>query len=581
MRFEIHETVQTPDPEVVLRALEMCSREISSEVVRSGDRITLRGVGPSPRSKNQHDTTVFCVNAENNETVIQGEVNFQASALLGETSQQEVVRSKLDELFEQMKAQIHLDSMRVAAYTAARKSAASSTAGMVSSTTVIDRHKDPSAIELQELELAEEKLRPSEEKTASAVAPETVIEAMTAAPDSGWGAAALVDLDEPQGIALPDPIGEFRHPHIVESIASVPPIEHRPADVKADINDRRTVKDGPERATRAVDSAPTATRTTAQTKAHARPTAANQAPLWEAVRNPVRHPKFDAGLGREDELTWNARIPPYGLRTEDERVSGWKKFARAIAVLAMLLALAGVGYRLYSLHPDLFAYPASIAAKYVPAFAKYVPQPAIQTPAGAEPLPTAPPLSIAPKTTAVPLANTPSSMLAPPAPTTAPVASGAEVKRWLQGWAASMQTRDANAQASFYADKLDRYLEQRNVGRAAVLRDREATNRMRKGLWTVKIEDIVIERQTDSEAEVRLMKHFIGEPEQSEILESFVPTRLTLKRINGQWKITSEQDQPTISVTPWKAQGGVWHDQDKQEVGEAQPSTACVGGCAS
>jgi ketosteroid isomerase-like protein len=162
-----------------------------------------------------------------------------------------------------------------------------------------------------------------------------------------------------------------------------------------------------------------------------------------------------------------------------------------------------------------------------------------------------------------------------------PAASSVEVKRWLQGWAASMQTRDANAQASFYADKLDRYLEQRNVGRDTVLRDREATNRMRKGLWTVKIEDVVIERQTDSEAEVRLMKHFIGEPEQSEILESFVPTRLSLKRINGQWKITSEQDQPTISVSPWKADGGMWRDHDKQEVGEAQSSTVCVGGCAS
>ena len=540
MRFEIHETVQTPDPEVVLRALEMCSREFSSEVVRSGDRITLRGVGPSPRSKNQHDTTVFCVNASNNETVIQGEVNFQASALLGETSQQEVVRSKLDELFEQMKAQIHLDSKRVAAYTAARKSAASSTEGMVSSTTVIDRPDDPSEIELHQLELAEEKLRPSEENAESAVASETVIEAMTAAPDSGWGAAALVDLDGQQEIALPNPIGELRHPHSVESRASAPPIEHRPAGVKADINDRQTVKAESERATRAVDSAPTATQTTAQTKAQtagrARPTAANQTPLWGAARNPVTHPKFDAESQREEELTWNARIPSYGLPPEDERVSGWKKFARGIAVLAILLALAGVGYRLYSLHPDLLAYPASIAAKYVPAVAKYVPPPMIQTPAGPgslpAPLPTAP-LPIDPKASGVPLDKTSSLVSSPASPTPQPVANNGELKRWLQGWAASMQTKDANAQASFYADKLDRYLDQRNVGRAAVLRDREATNRMRKGLWTVKIEDVVIERRTDSEAEVRLRKHFIGEPEQSEILESFVPTRLTLKLISG------------------------------------------------
>ncbi|NYF90098.1 hypothetical protein RBB79_11015 [Tunturiibacter empetritectus] len=575
MRFEIHETVQTPDPEMVLRALEMCSREISSEVVRSGDRITLRGVGPSPRSKNQHDTTVFCVNAENNETVIQGEVNFQASALLGETSQQEVVRSKLDELFEQMKAQIHLDSMRVAAYTAARKSA-SSTTGVASSTTVIDRPEDPNAIELRELEPSEEKvwlseetetLQPSDEKAASAVTPETVMEAMTAAaPDSGWGAAALVDLDEPQGLELPDQRSESPPAPIAEPFIA-PPMEYRPAGIK----------DGPERATRAIDSAPTATQTTAQTKARtegqARPTAANQAPLWEAARNPVRYPEFDAGLGREDELTWNARIPPHRLQMEEERTSGWKKFARGIAALAILLALAGVGYRLYSLHPDLFAYPASIAAKYLSS-------PEIHAPAVSAPLPTAP-LPIDPKASEAPLAMTPSPMPSLPNPTPQPVANSVEVKRWLQGWAASMQTRDATAQASFYADKLDRYLDQRNVGRAAVLRDREATNRMRKGLWTVKMEDIVIERQTESEAQVRLMKHFISEPEQSEILESFVPTRLTLKRIDGRWKITSEQDQPTISVSPWKAQGGVWRDQDMPGLKQAQLSTACVGGCAS
>lgn len=563
MRFEIHETVQTPDPEVVLRALEMCSLEISSEVVRSGDRITLRGVGPSPRSKNIHDTTVFCVNAANNETVIEGEVNFQASALLGEASQQEVVRSKLNELFGQMRAQIQLDSMRVAAYTAARRSAASSTTGAASSTTVIDRPEDPSAIELRELEPTEEKLWPSEEKTALAVAPETSIEAVTAAPDPGWGAAALIDIDEPQEIALPDPLldqrGEFRHPYIAESTASAPPVERLPADGSGP-KDGPVVKDGPERATRAIDSIPaaaqTATETKAQTAGPVRPTAANQTPVKEAARNPVSYAKPDAGLGLEEELTWEARIPPYRLRVEEDQTSSWKGFAWWTTVLAMLLALAGGGYRLYSLHPDLFAYPASLAAKYVPAVAKYVSPPATRAPAVSAPLPVplpAAPLPTAPKASKVPLAKTSPPIPSPPVPTAEPAASSVDVKRWLQGWAASMQTRDANAQASFYADKLDRYLEQRNVGRAAVLRDREATNRMRKGLWTVKMEDIVIERQTGSEAEVRLTKHFIGAPDRSEIVESFVPARLTLKRIDGQWKITSEQDQPTISVSPRKA----------------------------
>ncbi|WP_433965091.1 hypothetical protein [Tunturiibacter gelidiferens] len=548
MKFEIHETVQTPDPEMVLRALEMCSREISSEVVRSGDRLTLRGVGPSPRSKNKHDTTVFHVNAQNNETVIQGEVNFQASALLGDTSQQEVVRSKMDDLFEQMKAQIHLDSMRVAAYTAARRSASSST-------TVLDRPEDQSAIKLRELDPSEEELLPSEEKIPPAAAPETVIEAVTAAPDAGWGAAALIG--EPEEIVLPERSGDSRHARIAEPVAA-PPVEHPLADVP-------DIKGGPERA---INSA----QTVAHTAESVRPTEAKQTPPSGAARNRASNPRPDVGSGLEEELSWETRIPPYRLQVEADRTPGWKQFALGTTVVVMLLALAAGTYRLYWLQRKFTVTPVSTAAKYVPA-------PAIDSPAVPAPLPVLPK---APETSSP--GSTPSNPGSTPTKSETnaePPASSAEVKRWLQGWAASMQTRDANAQASFYADKLDRYLDQRNVGRGAVLRDREATIRMRKGLWTVKMEDVVIERQTDSEAEVRLMKHFIDEPEQSEILESYVPTHLTLKRINGQWKITSEQDQPTISVSPWKAQGGILNEEDQPEIREEQGSAACVGACAS
>ena len=541
MRFEIHETVQTPDPEVVLRALEMCSREVSSDVVRFGDRITVRGLGPSPRSKNKHDTTVFCVNAENNETVIQGEVNFQASALLGEASQQEVVRSKLEDLFEQMKAQIHLDSLRVAAYAAARRSASSST-------TVLDRPEDQGAIKLRELDLPDEKFLPLEEKISLAPAPETVIEAITAAPDAGWGAAALIG--EPEEILLPERSDDSSHLRIAEPDAA-PPVEHPRSDVP-------DVKDGPERA---IDSA----RTVTQTTESARRTEAKQAAAKGTARNRASNPESDAGSVLEEELSWAARTAPYRLQAEEERTSGWKQFALGTTVVVMLLALAAGTYRLYWLQHKLTANPVSSAAKYVP-------PPGIQSTAIPAPLP------VLPKT---PEASVPGNTPAKSEINAETPASSVEVKRWLQGWAASMQTRDANAQAAFYADKLDRYLDQRNVGRSAVLRDREATIHMRKGLWTVKMENIVIERQTASEAEVRLVKHFIDEPEESESLESYVPTRLTLRRINGQWKITSEQDQPTLSVSPWKAQGDVSGDRNMPGVREAQPDMLCVDGCAS
>jgi ketosteroid isomerase-like protein len=548
MRVEIHETVQTPDPEVVLRALEMCSREVSTDVVRIGDRITVQGLGPSPRSKNKHDTTVFSVNVENNATVIRGEVNFQASALLGDTSQQEVVRSKLHDLFEQMKAQIHLDSMRVAAYTAARRSASSSTV-------VLDRPEDRGAIALRELDPPEEKLLPPEEKIPPPAAPETVIEALTAAPDAGWGAAALTG--EPEEILLPERIGSSGHVRIAVP-AAAPPVEHPLADVP-------DVKDGPERATKSAQTVPQAAESV-------RPTEAKQTPAKETGRNRASNPKPDAGSGLEEELSWGTRIPPYRLQPEENRTSGWKQFALGTTIVVMLLALVAGMYRLYSLQHKR-------TVNFVSRAANYVPPPGIQSTAAPAPLPGMPKAPEA--SSPAPKASSPESTPTKPDTNAETRTNNVDVKRCLQGWAASMQTKDANAQASFYADKFDRYLDQRNVGRGAVLRDREATIRMRKGLWTMKMENVVIERQTDSEAEVRLTKHFIDEPEQSEILESYVPTHLTLKRINGQWKITSEQDQPTISVSPWKAQGGMLNEENRPEIRDEQGSAACVGACSS
>jgi hypothetical protein len=484
MKFEIRETVKNPDPEVVLRALEMCSREISDDVTRYDDRITVRGLGPSPRSKNKNDNTVFHANLENGETVILGEVTFQASALLGDTSQEDVVRSKLDELFEQIRAQIDLDALRVTTYAAARKSAAG--------TAVVDRSDEPDVDPLRAS-------RRSEEKMTSSVAPETVVETMTAAPDLVWSAAAL---------------------------ASEPQVENIPSNSQ----------DEPERviaAKKTFESEQTADAEQAI------------APEQRAQPRFYGEPDLPEPDLAEEEPTWQARDAPYRLRIEDDLTSGWKRFALWTTMLLALLAAAGEGYFYWShgefYRPREFDWPHLDIAKS--------PAPVAAPAVGVAPNPV-PKLDTRRATETVPAKPAPL-----PESTPASATSSAELKLWLQNWASSMRTRDANAQAAFYADTLDRYLNQRNVSREAVLRDREATNRMRKGLWTVKMEDIVIERQTDSEADVRLVKHFMDEQETSEILESFVPTRLTLRRLNGEWKITSEQDQPSLQVTPWKNKG--------------------------
>jgi hypothetical protein len=112
VRFQTTETVQTPDSEIVLRVLETTLPEISSDVVREGPQITLRGLGPSPRSRNPRDITILHVSSDHATTVIHVDVNFQASALLGTVSQDSVVRSKLDYVFDQVRTQLSLETRR-------------------------------------------------------------------------------------------------------------------------------------------------------------------------------------------------------------------------------------------------------------------------------------------------------------------------------------------------------------------------------------------------------------------------------------------------------------------------------------
>ena len=112
---------------------------------------------------------------------------------------------------------------------------------------------------------------------------------------------------------------------------------------------------------------------------------------------------------------------------------------------------------------------------------------------------------------------------------------------WLQSWVAAMRTRDPAAQAMFYADPVDHYFLKSNVSYADVLLDKETAIRRRKELWTMELQDIVIEQRSDSTARVRFVKHFISQVAGEQASEQFVRTQLKLKRIDGQWKITSEQ----------------------------------------
>jgi len=719
MRFEILETVHTADREMVLRALEMCSREVSGKVVRFGDRITLQGLGPSPRAKNLRDTTVFCVNAENDKTIISGEVSFQASALLGDQPQGDVVRSKLEELFNQMKAQISLDEHVERASSAFPPTTVAADFGLA--TDASEKGSPDSLAQSREQEIrseipayrradevlaAELELSPGSEHNAEAerIAPpeqKVAVEQNVELEPNVWldelfslmkaqfeleegfaaNAAAKAitteaiphtavigdstianDISEKESVVSvdPDQVTKFmsvsselgsaelepaagseesaepkRADLAEQSAATEQRVEPKPRvepdqdfDLKENawleelfhqMNARIDLDDLDESAAAqdavvaaSIDPAlPTSTdgadlvltedvsvkeapfavapdreseviNATAESSIEDKTEAGRTAEVVQnaGVESSVElHPspepnqsvkpeqsiKAQQTASREEsaeavqpvktgtgvdpgESVWLAELKQVieldqrvrspleeheilAAEAEDAPPRQRKRLAMWVTGLVALLLAAAGSYSLYHSRSN-FEVPT------VQSTDQSTDQPAAIP---ADSLPAAEPSHVA---DAKPLLPTKSQIADP-------VVQVADIRVWLENWATAMRTRDANAQAAFYADTVNEYVGKYAVSRDAVEKDREATIHMKKGLWTVKMEKVVIERQTKSEAEVRLVKHFIDEPVPSEIVESFVPTQLKLKRVDGGgWRITSEQDLPASTPAP-------------------------------
>jgi hypothetical protein len=110
VRFQINETIDTADPQRARRLFDDCIRELATEVAievtHSHDEVVLHGLGPSPVSINRRDLAVFRIRSESDKTIIDGDITFQASSMLGDLAQDNVVRSKLEAVFEQLRMQI-------------------------------------------------------------------------------------------------------------------------------------------------------------------------------------------------------------------------------------------------------------------------------------------------------------------------------------------------------------------------------------------------------------------------------------------------------------------------------------------
>jgi hypothetical protein len=143
----------------------------------------------------------------------------------------------------------------------------------------------------------------------------------------------------------------------------------------------------------------------------------------------------------------------------------------------------------------------------------------------------------------------PNSAAAPPDSSvlSAPKVVG-DPKAWLEGWAAAMGSRDPAAQVSFYADPVNQYINRRNVSHAALVQAKKADIGRRHGVWTFGVNDVVVESRTPTDATVGLVKHYKVETGPSQVSEISVRTRLRLKAVDGQWKITSEEELPGASA---------------------------------
>jgi hypothetical protein len=380
MRFTARETVNSANQEMVLLVLERCLRDVSNEIIREPGQITFRGLGPISPSKNRNDTAVLVVSVKNDITVIDVDVRFQASAMLGDLDQDELVRSKLDQVFHQVKTHLAFDRSR-------------------------DLPSPPAA------------------ETA----------------------------------ALPE----------------IPP----------------TIE----------------TLVEKQIEVSSKPNAPEDLVALKSNSSPSDHTTMGDYPAVQGVKVWAAR----------------SRWLVALATIAASSLLVVSGRQLLLHDRKTSAGQTAVASRPFVTRDDSSPVRSDNSPLGTE-----------------------KQIVVPPNPSAKSPTDTDDLDTWLQNWAAAMRTRDPVAQTSFYADPVAQYNREFNVSAEVMLKKKQAAIAERKRLWTIKLQNIVIDRPEDSVARVRLVKHLIDQSPSGKISERLVRTRFTLRRANGRWEITSERDIP-------------------------------------
>jgi len=554
------EQVPCGDMELVLSVLEDRLRTLTPDVVREGERITMFGLGPSPRALNPHDRTVIDVRASNGSTTIDADVSFQASSFLADMRQDTIVLGKLERVFEEMKAELEFKVRRMQSKTVslpvrvetpvAEMAAAGSDWHSDAERNGSEIHGRADALSVADPEAAGTDDAVIEETPAAEIheVPETAATTLTepavselVVEEPSVAESMPLESEVPAAAAIVEPVIEEAPAaeihEVTETAASPPDAEQTISEpVVEALSVRESLLSESEVPALAsvvepvIEEAPAAEthEMPGTAAANVEPTPKIQEPVMEEptpaksmflemppIKVVKTHPLGEA----------KSRKPPIEIRAfdkfiataeEEPKRTGRVRLVATVATLT-IVAIAGARYfagrqggALPEEQPE--AVSASTATASLPVVAK--PVAAMAAP------------SVAP---------------APPAPKRDPTANEdpAEI---VKQWETALRTRDAGAQAAFYDDPVDRYFLGHDVKKDSILADKQAAIEKRKDGWTIKMERVQVQRKGDDIANVNLVKHYMVQQDGRTQSEWFVPSRLQLKRADGRWHIVSERD---------------------------------------
>lgn len=497
--------VESPDVELVSRVLETNLRAQWDDVTREGDSIVLRGLGPTHRV-NRNDRAVFSVMAApGGRTAIEVEATYLASALVGTGApQNEIVQRKLDGVLELVRMDVDL---------ARRRAALEKESGwkpvLVGKGTAAD---GASAI-----------------ATSGRVAPDAAAVMQEQTPDQVVDTPAEAEIvlpvtrqaDEPKRTSDEEQPAEAKSPAassgdtlqaVLDRMAGREGAKSRALDTEKDSAEDDVFSPNRPDIVRRHKAAIEA----AETEMAALLSTTKPAAEWSTAGSP-------AAGGEELGLIHRGHIAEEQTGARQGKGSSIGLIFTVLLVTFVLAFVAQVGWEYRAqIGQRLATWRATWSAERIEQGQDGRPELTPEQQAAQQQAERAAAAADAEKAAEA-------ARLAEPDP-----------KQWLQNWAATMNGTDAGAQAAYYADQVDKYFLRYNVSRAEIMAARQDAIARRKGTWTMRLDDVVVAQQTDTAARILFVK-YIAFNDGAGLVEQRLPTQIRLKRLDGQWRIVSEQ----------------------------------------